>query len=142
MTAGPPAEFDANCPQRLLLDQLTEKWTMLVLIALDDGPLRFNAVKRQLLGVTQKALTQCLRRLERNGFVTRRVVPASPIAVEYAITPLGRSVQRPLAAMYRWTTEHMDEVEQARRAFDRRAAGDADGPRDESAVPTGLQRGA
>jgi DNA-binding HxlR family transcriptional regulator len=119
----PSDDFDANCPQRLLLDQLTEKWSMLVLIALDDGPLRFNAVKRQLVGVTQKALTQCLRRLERNGIVTRRVVPASPIAVEYAITPLGRSVQKPLKAMYRWTTEHLGEVELARVAFDGRVAG-------------------
>jgi DNA-binding HxlR family transcriptional regulator len=75
------------------------------------------------VGVTQKALTQCLRRLERNGIVTRRVVPASPIAVEYAITPLGRSVQKPLRTMYRWTTEHLAEVEQARSAFDGRAAG-------------------
>jgi DNA-binding HxlR family transcriptional regulator len=130
-------EFDANCPQRLLLDQLTEKWSMLVLIALDEGPLRFNAVKRQLVGVTQKALTQCLRRLERNGIVTRRVVPASPIAVEYAITPLGRSVQRPLKTMYRWTTEHMAEVEQARAAFDRRAAGDVDEARAESGAAIG-----
>lgn len=122
MPGCPSEDFDANCPQRLLLDQLTEKWSMLVLIALDDGPLRFNAVKRQLVGVTQKALTQCLRRLERNGIVTRRVVPASPIAVEYAITPLGRSVQKPLRTMYRWTTEHLGEVEQARAAFDGRAA--------------------
>jgi len=119
----------ANCPQRVLLDQLTEKWSMLVLMALDDGPLRFNAVKRQLVGVTQKALTQCLRRLERNGIVTRRVVPASPIAVEYAITPLGRSVQQPLKTMYRWTTQHLAEVEQARAAFDRSAVVDADAAR-------------
>src|SRR5476649_77162 len=133
----PSEDFDANCPQRLLLDQLTEKWSMLVLIALDEGPLRFNAVKRQLVGVTQKALTQCLRRLERNGIVTRRVVPASPIAVEYAITPLGRSVQRPLKAIYRWTTEHLTKVEQARLAFDRRAAGDANEERGKSAAAIG-----
>jgi DNA-binding HxlR family transcriptional regulator len=137
MTARQPDDFDANCPQRLLLDQLTEKWSMLVLIALDEGPLRFNAVKRQVMGVTQKALTQCLRRLERNGIVTRRVVPASPIAVEYAITPLGRSVQRPLKTMYRWTTEHLAEVEQARAAFDRRLAGDVDEARAESAAAIG-----
>ena len=137
MSACPSEEFDANCPQRLLLDQLTEKWSMLVLKALDGGPLRFNAIKRQLVGVTQKALTQCLRRLERNGIVTRRVVPASPIAVEYAITPLGRSVQRPLMAMYRWTTEHLAEVEHARATFDRGALGDVDEGRSESAAAIG-----
>ena len=99
--AAPPEEFLVNCPNRLLLDHLTEKWSMLVLKALDDGPLRFNAVKRRIVGVTQKALTQCLRRLERNGIVARRVVPASPVAVEYAITPLGRSVQVPLPLLWR-----------------------------------------
>ncbi len=126
MPACSPDDYDANCPQRLLLDQLTEKWSMLVLIALDGGPQRFNAVKRQWVGVTPKALTQCLRRLERNGIVTRRVVPASPIAVEYAITPLGRSVQTPLRAMYRWTTEHLHEVEQARASFDQRASSEVE----------------
>ncbi len=137
MSACPSEEFDANCPQRLLLDQLTEKWSMLVLKALDGGPLRFNAIKRQLVGVTQKALTQCLRRLERNGIVTRRVVPASPIAVEYAITPLGRSVHQPLKAIYRWTTEHMAEVELARATFDRGALGDVDEGRSGSATAIG-----
>ncbi len=134
MPSCSPDDYDANCPQRLLLDQLTEKWSMLVLIALDGGPQRFNAVKRQLVGVTQKALTQCLRRLERNGIVTRRVVPASPIAVEYAITPLGRSVQKPLRAMYRWTTENLAEVEQARAAFDRRASSDVEEQRSDADV--------
>jgi len=137
MSACPSEEFDANCPQRLLLDQLTDKWSMLVLKALDEEPLRFNAIKRQLVGVTQKALTQCLRRLERNGILTRRVVPASPIAVEYAITPLGRSVQRPLKAMYLWTTEHMAEVEHARAIFDRGALGDVDEGRSESSAAIG-----
>lgn len=137
MSACPSEEFNANCPQRLLLDQLTEKWSMLVLIALNEESLRFNAIKRRLTGVTQKALTQCLRRLERNGIVTRRVVPASPIAVEYAITPLGRSVQRPLKEMYRWTTEHMDEIEQARASFDRNALGDVDEGRGASLAAVG-----
>lgn len=112
------SEFSANCPQRLLLDQLTEKWSMLVLKALEEGPLRFNAIKRQLDGVTQKALTQCLRRLERNGVVARRVETASPISVEYAITPLGRSAQESIRSMYRWTLENMHAVDQARATFD------------------------
>lgn len=114
--------FAAGCPFRVLFDQIADKWSMMVLAVLDSGPLRFNAVKRQLEGVTQKALTQCLRRLERNGLVTRRVIPASPVAVEYEITPLGRSLQEPFKALYAWTVASLPQVELARRAFDERIA--------------------
>ncbi|MBP2302474.1 winged helix-turn-helix transcriptional regulator [Azospirillum picis] len=114
--------FDVNCPSRLLFDQIADKWSMMVLTVLDAGPMRFNEIKRHLEGVTQKALTQCLRRLERNGLISRRVIMASPIGVEYAITPLGRSLQPPFKALYAWMIAHLDEVEQARQAFDARAA--------------------
>lgn len=114
--------FASDCPCRVLFDQIADKWSMMVLTVLDDGPLRFNAVKRQLEGVTQKALTECLRRLERNGLVSRRVLPASSVAVEYALTPLGRTLQDPFRALYAWTQAKMPEVEQARRAFDARMA--------------------
>jgi len=69
----------ADCPSRLLLDQIADKWSVLILAALCHEPLRFNAVKRRLEGITQKALTQSLRRLERNGIVARRVVTAVSI---------------------------------------------------------------
>ncbi|MEZ5655418.1 MAG: helix-turn-helix domain-containing protein [Sphingobium sp.] len=117
-----PQRFSVDCPSRLLFDQIADKWSMMVLTVLDDGPMRFNAVKRSLEGVTQKALTQCLRRLERNGLVLRRVVPVSPVAVEYEITPLGRSLQAPFKALYSWTLTHFDEVEAARQNFDKRTA--------------------
>ncbi|MFV0624707.1 winged helix-turn-helix transcriptional regulator [Sphingomonas sp. ac-8] len=114
--------FHADCPSRLLFDQIADKWSMMVLTTLDDGPLRFNAVKRRLEGVTQKALTQCLRRLERNGLVSRRVIPASPVAVEYEITPLGRTLQPPFRALYAWTMRNLPEVERARATFDAQRA--------------------
>ncbi|MBB2166836.1 helix-turn-helix transcriptional regulator [Gluconacetobacter aggeris] len=104
----------------MLFDQIADKWSMMVLAVLHAGPLRFNAIRRLLEGVTQKALTQCLRRLERNGLVSRRVITTSPVAVEYDITPLGRTLQDPLKALYAWTYAKMPEVEQARQAFDRR----------------------
>lgn len=110
--------FASNCPSRLLFDQIADKWSMMVLTVLDRGPLRFNAIKRHLEGVTQKALTQCLRRLERNGLVSRHVIPVSPVAVEYEITPLGRSLQPPFKALYAWTMENMGQVERARERFD------------------------
>ena len=93
---------------------------MLIVHVLDAGPLRCNAIKRRLEGVTQKALTQALRRLERNGLVSRRVIPVSPVAVEYAITPLGRTLQAPFATLYAWTIDHMSDVAEAQREFDRR----------------------
>jgi DNA-binding HxlR family transcriptional regulator len=114
--------FAVDCPSRLLFDQIADKWSMMVLTVLDPGPMRFNAIKRQLEGVSQKALTQCLRRLERNGLVLRRVIPVSPVAVEYEITSLGRSLQHPFKALYAWTLEHFGEVDEARRIFDSRSA--------------------
>ncbi|KJV09277.1 MarR family transcriptional regulator [Elstera litoralis] len=116
----PHPQFHVNCPSRLLFDQIADKWSMMVLKVLDDGPQRFNAIKRQLEGVTQKALTQCLRRLERNGLVERRVIATSPVAVEYEITPLGRTLQAPFKALYAWTVQNLPEVDAARAAFDAR----------------------
>ncbi len=117
----------ADCPSRLLLDQIADKWSVLVLAALKDGPQRFNMLRRRLEGITQKALTQTLRRLERNGIIERRVLPGSPVAVEYEITPLGRTLREPFLALYTWTVDHLHEVEHARQTFDRqsgRGAGD------------------
>jgi DNA-binding HxlR family transcriptional regulator len=122
MTVCETKYFNANCPSRLLFDQIADKWSMMVLAVLDPGPMRFNTIKRHMEGVTQKALTQCLRRLERNGIVERRVLPLSPVAVEYEITPLGRTLQAPFKALYRWTMDHMDAVEEARERFDLRTA--------------------
>lgn len=105
---------------RLLLDQITDKWSILILTALCPGPMRFNEIKRSLGAVTQKALTQALRRLERNGIVTRRVIPASQVAVEYSVTPLGRTLETPFRALHGWTVDHAAAVQSAQHAFDAR----------------------
>ncbi len=118
-----PEPLDANCPHRLLIDQVTDKWSVLILTALDGEALRFNGLKRRLVSVTQKALTAGLRRLERNGLVARRIVSLSPVAVEYRITPLGRTLLPPFMALYRWTVDSLPAVEEARGRFD--ARGDA-----------------
>ena len=116
--------FRADCSSRLVLDQIADKWSVLILAVLQAKPLRFNAIKRRLEGITQKALTQALRRLERNGLVARRVIPISPVAVEYSITPLGLSLQQPFAALYAWTVDHLSEVREAQEAFDRALQGE------------------
>lgn len=115
-----PRRFSSACPSRQLLDQIADKWSMMVLAILEPGALRFNAIRRQIEGVTQKALTQCLRRLERNGLVERRVIPLSPVAVEYELTELGRSLGRPFSVLYGWTVENLAAVDLARLRFDQR----------------------
>jgi DNA-binding HxlR family transcriptional regulator len=115
------ATFDATCPARLLFDQIADKWSMMILTVLDGAPQRFNTIRRSIEGVSQKSLTQTLRKLERNGLITRRVLSGSPVAVEYSISPLGETVLPPFRALYRWTKENMPAVEAARAAFDRTA---------------------
>ncbi|MFD2792969.1 winged helix-turn-helix transcriptional regulator [Promicromonospora vindobonensis] len=105
-------------PQRELLDQLLDKWGQLLLTALCRQPRRFNELKRELDGVTQKSLTQALRRLERNGLVERRVLTQRPLTVEYRITPLGRTLEEPFLILRAWTVDHLPEVERHRDAFD------------------------
>jgi DNA-binding HxlR family transcriptional regulator len=79
---------------------------------------RFNEIKRQLSGVTQRVLTQTLRRLERNGMITRRVIPTSPIGVKYALTPLGESLREPFGRLYDWTIEHAATIRAAQADYD------------------------
>jgi DNA-binding HxlR family transcriptional regulator len=103
---------------RPILEQIANKWSILILTFLCEQPKRFNALKRRLDGITQKALTESLRRLERNGLVARRVIPVSPVAVEYSITPLGRELKAPFLALYDWAVTHQREIEKAQRSFD------------------------
>jgi DNA-binding HxlR family transcriptional regulator len=109
--------YRADCPSRAILDQIADKWSMLVLAVLKE-PRRFNAIKRRLDGVTQRVLTQTLRKLERNGMVVRRVLPGPPLGVEYALTPLGRSLQQPFAMLYDWTVENMHVIQDAQQHYD------------------------
>jgi DNA-binding HxlR family transcriptional regulator len=112
--------FSATCPTRELLDQLSDKWAVLVLLALTEGPVRFNALKRQIQGITQKMLGQTLRRLERNGLVQRSVLATMPVAVEYAVTPLGRSLYGIVDALRHWAIDHIAQVSASRVRFDAR----------------------
>ncbi|MDH4574354.1 winged helix-turn-helix transcriptional regulator [Salinicola acroporae] len=120
MPDSPCPTAAASCPSRVILDQIADKWSVLVLAALCHEPLRFNALKRQLEGITQKALSHTLRRLERNGIVERRVIASAPVAVEYRITPLGRTLKAPFQALHQWTLQYHHQVETARRDYDAR----------------------
>ncbi len=103
---------------RPVLEQVTQKWAILVLTFLCEEPKRFNALKRRLDGITQKALTDTLRRLERNGLVNRCVATASPIAVVYSITPLGRTLQAPFKSLFDWALVHQSDLRDAQDRFD------------------------
>lgn len=118
MSAVKPQHFAADCPTRLLFDQVADKWSMMVLCVLDVEPRRFNDIKRRLEGVSQKSLTQVLRQLERNGLIAREVLPTSPVGVQYSLSPLGRSLLIPFRRLYGWMLENFDEVEAARHRYD------------------------
>lgn len=110
---------DAEQIVRLVLDQIADKWSILIMAALCRGPMRFNSLRRDVKGITQKSLTQALRRLERSGIIARRVVPASPVAVEYSVTPLGETLVEPFQALFQWASVHREGIEAAQRRFDR-----------------------
>lgn len=109
--------YRADCPSRAILDQIADKWSMLALAVLSE-PHRFNAIKRRLDGISQRVLTQTLRKLERSGLIERHVLPGPPLGVEYSLTARGRSLQQPFAALYAWTVEHMDDIVESQRTFD------------------------
>ncbi|MFE6924408.1 winged helix-turn-helix transcriptional regulator [Nocardia sp. NPDC057663] len=111
---------------RELLDQMLDKWSLQIMEALCDQPLRFNELRRAIPVVTQKSLTSALRRLERNGMVERVITHTRPIAVEYRISPIGRTLQGLIDALLLWTTDTLPEVEQARARFDDRQREDDD----------------
>jgi DNA-binding HxlR family transcriptional regulator len=110
----------AFCPAHVLLDRIGSKWTTLIIgvLSQSETAVRFNDLRRQVTGISQKMLTQSLRDLQRDGLVTRSVYPVIPPRVEYALTPLGRTLEEPLKALTHWVEAHMVEVEAARRAFD------------------------
>lgn len=109
--------YRADCPSRIILDQIADKWSMMVLEVLRE-PRRFNTIKRRLDGVTQRVLTQTLRKLERNGMVKRRVLDGRVLGVEYSLTPLGESLQGPFSILFDWTLGNMEAIQDSQRRYD------------------------
>jgi DNA-binding HxlR family transcriptional regulator len=103
---------------KILLDQLADKWTMLALGTLNSGPVRFNQLKKTLNGVSQKSLTQCLRKLERSGLIERTVLDGKVLGVEYSITDLGESLSEPFDAVFTWIAKNAHKIEKAEARFD------------------------
>ncbi len=110
----------SNCCIRSVLANVTGKWRMLLLFALEDGPMRFGAIKRCLGDITQRVLTENLRGLERDGYITRSVEPGPPVAVFYELTPMGNELMGALKPLVYWSHKQMDIVKSARNAYDAR----------------------
>jgi DNA-binding HxlR family transcriptional regulator len=106
------------CPTRQVINRIGDRWSLLVLYALEGGTLRFAQLRRTVEGVTQKMLTQTLRQLERDGMIRREVFAVVPPHVEYSLTPLGRSLASRIAAIREWAYANMDDIGAARRNFD------------------------
>ena len=103
-----------------MLARVGDKWTVLVIMLLGDGPRRFNELKRMVGGISQRMLTLTLRGLERDGLVTRTVFPTVPPRVDYELTDLGRGLSKPVMALGEWARHHLPDIETARQTFDGR----------------------
>lgn len=107
-----------DCPIRNVVAQIGDKWSMLILFALADGPDRFNSLKSRVVGISQRMLTQTLRDIERDGYVTRTVYPEVPVKVVYELTAMGKELVKPLYKLVSWADSNHTEIKRARRAYD------------------------
>jgi DNA-binding HxlR family transcriptional regulator len=107
-----------NCPIRDVMDQVSGKWASLLLLELMDGPLRFGAIRRRIPDISQRMLTQTLRDLQRDGYVSRTVFPTQPPSVEYRLTGQGQSFSQLLVEMAEWAAKHHAAIKQSREIYD------------------------
>jgi DNA-binding HxlR family transcriptional regulator len=110
--------FDPDCPTRVVLDRIGDKWTVLVIGSLEDGSLRFSELRARIGGVAPKVLTQTLRAMERDGLLTRTVHAQVPPRVDYELTPLGASLTGPIATLTDWAETHLSRILTARETYD------------------------
>lgn len=116
----PAIEWDpyaAACPTRIILDRIADKWTVLVLGLLVRAPMRFNALRREIEGLSQKVLSQTLKDMERDGLVRRQAFATVPVTVEYSITPLGKTLADVVGALTQWAEDNADAILAARKKY-------------------------
>jgi DNA-binding HxlR family transcriptional regulator len=126
--------YNECCPTRMVLDRIADKWTVLIVGALEEKTKRFGELRREVGGVSQKMLTQTLRGLERDGVVVRTVYASVPPKVEYSLTRLGRTLVHILEEIRKWSELNIEDVLKARDDFDRRSQ--SEGPITPSIVLT------
>lgn len=113
-----PNAYAVACPSRIVLDRVADKWTVLVLGVLVRRPTRFNQLRREIEGLSQKVLSQTLKNLERDGLVTRKVFATVPVTVEYSVTPLGETLASKMGALLAWAEANVGEVIEAQARYD------------------------
>lgn len=115
--------YQGNCPTREILNRIADKWTTLLIgLLAQSESRRFNELRRAIGGISQKMLTQTLRDMERDGLVRRTMYAEIPPRVEYALTPLGKTLCEPLDALRKWAQDHLQQVREAQEAFDKRTS--------------------
>jgi DNA-binding HxlR family transcriptional regulator len=102
----------------MVLDRLADKWSLLIMDRLSQGPVRFNQFRRDVEGVSQKVLSQALKKLERDGLIARRVFATVPVTVEYALTDLGATLSNTVEALAHWAERNFEAVLASQREYD------------------------
>ncbi len=120
-----PDAFLSECPSRGVLSRVGEKWALLVLVKLSEGPMHFGQMRRSVQGVSQKMLTQTLRSLERDGLLTRHVLDERPIRVEYTLTNLGCGLLPLLQPVKTWAEQNLVKIGQQNKAYDKSRASES-----------------
>ncbi|MDF0606161.1 helix-turn-helix transcriptional regulator [Neisseriaceae bacterium TC5R-5] len=117
-TPGNGNVFSENCPTRQVLDRLADKWSMLIMNRLRTEPVRFNQLRRDIEGISQKVLSQTLKKLERDGLIHRQVFASVPITVEYSLTKLGQTLSQTIQALSHWAEHNIETVLAAQKQYD------------------------
>jgi len=110
--------YSQCCPARMVLDRLADKWSLLLIGRLRGGSVRFNQLRREVEGISQKVLSQTLKKLERDGLVDRRAYPTVPVTVEYSLTTLGETLSATIESLSHWAESNIEAVVAAQRQYD------------------------
>ena len=129
MTIERPDHATEECRAvRSILARVGDKWSILIIVRLGDGPKRFNEIKRLVAGISQRMLTLTLRGLERDGLVKRTHIPTIPPRVDYELTPLGRSLWDAVEPLGAWAQDHVKHIARARAVFDKKIKAEPTAP--------------
>ena len=123
MTAAKEAAIDEMCPVSEVIDRISGKWSVGIIVAAAPGPIRFTELERTIEGVSRRMLTLTLRNLERDGLLIRTVYPTVPPKVDYRLTAMAQELYESLVALTRWAERHRRDIQRARAEYDARQAG-------------------
>jgi DNA-binding HxlR family transcriptional regulator len=114
------SEALTTCRLRDVLDRVGDKWSVLIMALLGDGPRRYSDLRRSIDGISQRMLTLTLRSLERDGLVIRTVTPTTPPRVDYELTPVGHTLSKEVSSLIQWSERHREYIGMSRRSYDAR----------------------